>query len=120
MTERERLIEILLDGVTFTDEYKNPARMQAEYTADHLLANGVIVPPVNVGQIVYVVDRYYTSEWEIYECEVDSLTTYKTHTFMELVSVKYHFTFGVETSFVGVEVFLTKEEAEEALKEKQG
>lgn len=44
MTERERLIDILLDGVTFTDEYKQPARMQAEYMADRLLANGVIVP----------------------------------------------------------------------------
>ena len=52
-TERERLIEILLDGVTFTDEYKNTARMQAEYVADHLLANGVIVPPCKVGDTVY-------------------------------------------------------------------
>lgn len=40
---RDRLIEILLDGVTFTDEYKFPARKQAEYVADRLLANGVIV-----------------------------------------------------------------------------
>jgi hypothetical protein len=81
----------------------------------------IIVPPCKVGDTMYVVSRYYTSEWGIYECKVDSLTTYKNHTFMELVSVKYYgFHWGLETSFIGKTVFLAKEEAEKALKEKQG
>ena len=56
---RDRLIEILLDGVTFTDEYKFPARKQAEYVADRLLANGVIVQS----------HGHWTIKTDDYDCE---------------------------------------------------
>lgn len=67
---RDRLIEILLDGVTFTDEYKFPARKQAEYVADRLLANGVIVQVqgrwVTEGKIFYCSNCRFTRNIEVY------------------------------------------------------
>lgn len=47
MTERERLIELIQNAVN------GCARYWAEIIADHLLSNGVIVPPVKIGQTVY-------------------------------------------------------------------
>lgn len=55
---RERLIELILACdmenevlVCFKERPKN--RQAAEIIADHLLANGVIVPPCKVGDTVY-------------------------------------------------------------------
>ena len=62
---RDRLIEILLDGVTFTDEYKFPARKQAEYVADRLLANGVLVPPCKVEPMITVVKKPFHNRVEV-------------------------------------------------------
>ena len=55
MSERERLIELLQNcRIPFRQTlgdifYKSVI----EKIADHLLANGVIVPPVKIGQTVY-------------------------------------------------------------------
>lgn len=44
MTERERLMKLISDM---------PKDQTAPEMADYLLANGVIVPPVKVGDIVF-------------------------------------------------------------------
>lgn len=59
MTERERLIELLLkcDKVheVLNCFHERPRKVQAaELIADHLLANGVIVPPCKVGSTIYM------------------------------------------------------------------
>lgn len=87
----------------------------ASAVAEHLLANGVIVPPVKVGQTVYVVNRYYGGLWRIHECRVDNLTIYERLIFMSLIDGNYNF--GIEISEIGKTVFLTREEAEKALAE---
>ena len=58
---RERLIELILACdmenevlVCFKERPKN--RQAAEIIADHLLANGVIVPPCKVGDEIWVVE----------------------------------------------------------------
>lgn len=99
---RDRLIEILLDGVTFTDEYKFPARKQAEYVADRLLANGVIVPPCKVGDTLYEV-TYDRSR----------VLTFKVESLSHLVRL-------MEDECFGEWVFTTKAEAEKALAEREG
>ena len=57
MTERERLIELLMQGELEADQQGvfncSRSEWQAEITADFLLANGVRVPPVVVGATVY-------------------------------------------------------------------
>ena len=120
---RDRLIEILLDGVTFTDEYKFPARKQAEYVADRLLAGGVIVPPCKVGTTLFFLynspyaDKpdltpriYKTTDWYF---EVDkagiAINTSDIHSFNKVYDY-----------VLGKTVFLTREEAEKALKEREG
>ena len=61
MTERERLIELLKNDSCKSPmlcdpncKYANLARCYEERTADFLLENGVIVPPVKMGDIVYI------------------------------------------------------------------
>ena len=49
MSERERLIKLLDQNCGYVEEQK------AENIADYLLENGVIVPPVKVGGIVWVI-----------------------------------------------------------------
>ena len=58
MTDRERLIELIVDK-------ENEVAQEYPYTtdtfrirnvADYLLANGVIVPPCKVGDTVYIID----------------------------------------------------------------
>lgn len=48
---REKLIELIQKSVRC-------ARNWAEVIADHLLANGVIVPPCKVGDDIYYINEY--------------------------------------------------------------
>ena len=123
---RDRLIEILLDGVTFTDEYKFPARKQAEYVADRLLANGVIVPPCKVGDTVYMPWQWGgTDGIAILTIERISITearpTVRTDFYSDDYAYFDKYNCGV-FSFddFGKTVFLTREEAEKALARMKG
>ena len=53
MTERERLIELLMKGAFNCSRSK----WRAVFIADYLLANGVRVPPVAVGTTVSACDN---------------------------------------------------------------
>ena len=57
MTERERLIELLMQGELEADKQGvfncSRSEWKAEIIADYLLASGVRVPPVVVGTTVY-------------------------------------------------------------------
>ena len=119
---RERLIE-LLDEVHHT-------HLGREYIerlgtiADYLLANGVIVPPCKVGQPVY-----YISDSPI-NLSVQANTIYEAH-IARIVTTEYgttlvvqiHNAYGVteipSIDDVGKTVFLTKEEAEQALQQRK-
>ena len=103
---RERLIELIQDSVG------GCARHWAEVIADYLLANGVIVPPCKVGDTFYGVngtsyDTYYAYEfkWGKRNGDGDYVLTLITVYDMEFIW--------------GEEAFLTKEEAENALKARE-
>ena len=83
-----------------------------EEIADHLLANGVIVPPCKVGDRVYFIDTCKTAEdfgkqyvsWsEVLQLTFNSFGKWVLLTDKRLLDMD--------------EVFLTREEAEKALKE---
>lgn len=110
MTERERLIELLdecrsIDGIGMD---------LVEKQADRLLANGVIVPPVNIGDTVY--------DYAARECRVISVHFYDgglpaftvERTGYHGVKIFPSYTFNK----IGESVFLTREEAEKALAER--
>lgn len=110
---RDRLIGLIKGS----SEYICDSAALIERLADHLLANGVIVPPCKVGQTVYAVSNYYGGEWQIYECRVDNFTVYEKNTFMS-ISNPEGYNFGANICEIGKTVFITKEEAEKALAER--
>ncbi len=62
MTERERLIKLIKHCTSCEQCFD-------EDIADHLLANGVIVPPCKVGDVVYVIKRCRCGKPENYELQ---------------------------------------------------
>ena len=115
MTDRDRLIELIQNSVN------GCARHWAEIIADYLLANGVIVPPCKVGDTVYrvmadkrikqpyeykVIGFWYSADET---CNNLHLVRYVNGVFESSMSVPF-------TEFNRI-LFLTKEEAEEKLKE---
>lgn len=139
MTDRERLIEILkLDSCPspyLCDEnckYANLERCYEERMADLLLEHGVIVPPCKVGDTVYqfddIVDVDFCNECESYY--VGGMGDYpcceKTiHGFRHSKCIKIVERVADEDFILcflkcfGKTVYLTREEAERALKERE-
>ena len=106
MTDRDRLIELIQDIKDC-----NPTNWhKPEFMADSLLANGVIVPPCKVGD--YVRFKGLTSLWQ-----VDAIHYYREG--LPQISVTNGKTTTTVTDDGMFEVF-TKEEAEQALKERSG
>ena len=54
MADRERLIE-LLSNIDYACDNGSNLQDRIEFIADYLLSNGVIVPPVKIGQKVYAI-----------------------------------------------------------------
>ena len=109
MTERERLIDLILSAdisLFGTD------KSFAEVYADYLLDNNVIVMPCKVGDTVYILAGHNGHKYEKDICEGFYIGD------DEVVQVRVrntkgnHGTYGV----IGETVFLTKEEAEQTLK----
>jgi len=143
--QRERLVELLEDasaeaGKHFRETTKkvlaekgsfNSAtdinrRNIYEIEADCLLANGVFVPPCKVGQTMWgykgCFHLPYTEHEKIIPCEVIAIKETKKGKYILLKPLLIE-TYGMRKvnawfpfSAVGKTVFLTKEEAEEALK----
>ena len=120
---RERLIKLIINSVS------GCARNWAETIADYLLANGIIVPPCKVGDKVYAKKSCFylphatrIKSDEIITCEVIAIKETKKGEFL-LLKPLVEETFNMRSandwfSFLafGKTVFLTKEEAEKALK----
>lgn len=104
MNERERLVEIL---------DKAPKSLRYEDLPDYLLENNVVVLPCKIGDIVYVIPKYKGKPY----CGVVSdkiqmigITSRGWH-----IKTKGTSNFN-KTYMLGKTAFLTKEEAEHALK----
>lgn len=124
---RERLIELLSDAEREHLNYEmankfcpfDDYKCHSGYIADYLLDNGVVVLPYKVGDVVYVVSNYYSGDLEIYKCKIESLTFYVNNAFISCCSIDSRFgkiNFGLNVFEFGKTVFLTREEAERALK----
>lgn len=104
---RDRLIELLKKAQNewLQKEYEQETRKNlAEYVADHLLAEGVIVPLCKVGDTVYQTDGI-----RIYELEIFDVSLRKYKPYYETESIDF------DDTAIGKTVFLTREEAEKAL-----
>ena len=122
MTDRDRLIELVCKGI---QEFgKSTVKCSAdEYIANYLLANGVIVPPCKVGDVVYTTLCYGIRDWRIKESvivEMRKRLGFNLEIIERVTNDKGHCTYlPIALENFGVTVFLTKEEAEKKLKERE-
>lgn len=130
MTDRERLIELFLKPTRIPDNLfdgKDIFHKVAETYADIILSDGWIRPPCKVGDTVYI-PWHWNDEKGIAFTEVEEIKIYdKSNHYMFLIDLQsddeeFEQSFGgwkIEES-IGKTVFLTTEEAEKALAERQG
>ena len=104
MTDRERLIDLMIDAKRTEPETGS----FTEYLADYLLKQGVIVLPCKVG------DKVYRSSdcLGVVQFVIISFNIYESEMFFTDDSENI-----IYLSDIGKTVFLTREEAERALKE---
>lgn len=81
-----------------------------DFFADHLIENGVIVPPCKVGQTVYIIGL----DKKIEKYFVEGICLYQDGLFVEILYNGQGFSLPLN------KVFLTKAEAEQKLKEATG
>lgn len=123
---RDRLIELLRNAPKTDTVYGNiklPEPVQTLQTiADHLLSEGVIVPPVKVGQTVFIIDEGdecgepYVFDAVITAYGYDCSGFWATLRLPSGLKISGHF---VER-MLGKNFFLTRSEAEKALAERSG
>ena len=111
--ERERLLKMFNKTIAIKDEDLND---YIEWLADELLENGVIAPPLKVGDTVWVKGM---GSGKIKECKISrirALITEKARTY-EMVAENLRRPATIALMFtekdIGHEVFLTKKEAKE-------
>ena len=123
---RDRLIELINFAHNGVGAMKNRHKTVAEIVADYLLENGVIVPPCKVGTTVYRIVKLYGDktpiivEGEVFEIALthENVEIKKRFYFLEKDGNKIinRYSLWCEFDEFGKTVFLTKEEAENALK----
>ena len=108
---RDRLIEMIQKAVG------GCARNWAEVIADYLIANGVILPPVKVGEVVYEIQpiRKRVQTYEITTIKYNGHYWWFTWILKDRKGI-YGNVEGFSSHQIGKTVFLTREEAEAALK----
>lgn len=118
---RDRLIELLTSGQPPFNPL-NPICISV--LADHLLKNGVIVPPCKVGDVVYkpiiTDDTHEPAIWDITITQI-SIETGKLLNECYAIGTICKSKSGESFDFsdIGKTVFLAKEEAEQALSKLQ-
>ena len=120
---KDRLIELLRQGeakcaetktCNKCEQYGRGSDCQRNLIADHLIANGVIVPPVKVGQTVWFIrDKYHN---KIEETNVEKVIVKNGGIYIKLGCNSMYET---SCNSIGKTVFLTKEQAEKALAESE-
>lgn len=121
--QRERLVELIKNAkndknLCWYDLYDlcSEDGCCAEYFADYLMSNNVMVLPMKLGQICYEPLNYRNS---IDECRVSSITQKADGSFkIRLTNLRGKWVFEITEDEIGKKVFLSMEEAENVLKER--
>lgn len=112
---RDRLKELILNAprkdVVYGNIKLDKPIQTANTIADHLIANGVIVPPVRVDQTVW----FIRNKTEIIATCVEKIILKHNGLYIKLCCNSMYET---TCNSIGKTVFLTREDAERALKEK--
>ena len=115
---KDRLIKLLEAEGGFS-RYMTDDERRAKL-ADHLISNGVIVPPCKVGDTIYVIRDMDNPARMMLECKVISISVEETSIHFQFQTFKkYLYRYGsFNIDDIGKTVFLTREEAEKALAER--
>ena len=111
MIDRDRLIEILED--TLYEWECDVSKETVTEIAEHLIENGVIVPPCNVGDHVFVVYGLGVQHTSVFSMKIESEDA---HVAFILKCMVLQGGARFEEFLFGKTAFLTREEAERALK----
>lgn len=118
MSERERLIKLIDDfgdDVSLCDVCNRPPEdcegCTNEQLAEYLLENGVIVPPVKVGGIVWVIYNKCVTPANVMAVYID-----KSGGMFDLKILTEGLKSTINKDYTFDMVYLTKEQAEKALK----
>lgn len=117
MTERERLIGLINAKQVYGIDQDQPRRhdmllLDNEDLADYLLANGVIVTPVAVGQTVW-----FVRNGKVVETSIDKVVVKHGGLYFKMGCNGMYET---AVSAIGKTVFPSREEAEKALERSRG
>lgn len=132
MTERERLVELLKNDncpspfiCDANCKYINSENCLAERMADYLLENGVIAPPCRVGDTMYVEFERQVYPVCVYAIRINTKRKDKRICVDGIFAIEYpygSYDYRYRANFkwknVGKTIFYTREEAENALKER--
>ena len=112
---RERLIEILNVPI-YPKEGVDPA----EVVADYLIDNGVILPPCNVGDVVWFIEPtdWLQTKWRC-DCGKVSMIQQKSDKTWKFRISKGRSVADYAAERIGKTVFFSKEEAEKAVERMQ-
>jgi hypothetical protein len=121
---RDRLVEVLNE--TFDAQYTKSVIITAEHTADHLIADGWIRLPCKVGNTVYYI---HETNWDENYKDYIKSEKFKQGVLQVVYSPKLktnlmlevkEFDWDLFNNWLKGEIFLTKSEAEQKLKEMRG
>lgn len=106
MTQRERLIEVLGKTIAIKDENTDD---YIEWLADELLANGIIAPPCKIGDDLWYID--YDNKVECAKNNIAKIVYCGNEKF-KIIDAD-----GISDDIGTRFAYLSKEDAEKALKE---
>lgn len=117
MSERERLVELLLESEPIKERDLDDGWGDNEISdiAEYLLKNGVIVPHAKIGESIYCVDFEINADKTDFEPKIHRTTVTD-------ITIAYNYTMYSTScgktflhSLFGELVFLTKEQAEKSI-----
>lgn len=114
--QRERLVELIKSAEKEFSNTGKPILDIEEYVADYLMSNNVVVLPMKLGQTCFAT---YSRMVDADECRVSSLTQKADGSFkIRLTNLRGKWVFEITENEIGKKVFLSRSEAENALKER--
>lgn len=117
MNTKEKLTEIICNVVVNDKGNRIRDVFHPEFVekiVNNILESSVMAPPMKLGQTCFKPDSYLN---EVDECRVSSITQKADGTFkLRLTNLRGKWVFEITADAIGKTVFLTREEAEAALK----
>lgn len=122
MSERERLIELLAKIDYIVDDGKRFVKETIEFVADYLLENGVVVLPCKVNDHVWFIKSAFSVLAKPFEARIIDIRgiSVDRNILYESITLYNDLARRFTSNDIGTKVFLTKEEAEQAIQALKG